>query len=72
MTTLRTIWRKIYPNEDEHRWMALIWLPFTIWFFLDPLSKHTSPSGWVANTVLGTHLHPSVPAGVLPSRSRTG
>jgi two-component system sensor histidine kinase DesK len=53
MTTLRTIWWKIYPNEDEHRWMALIWLPLTIWFFVDPLSKHSSLISWVANTVLG-------------------
>jgi two-component system sensor histidine kinase DesK len=53
MATLRAIWKRIYPNDDEHRWMALIWLPFTIWFFLDPLSRHTSLAGWVINTLLG-------------------
>ena len=53
MTTLHAIWWKIYPNDDRHRWMPLIWLPFMIWFFVDPASRHTGPLGWVANTVFG-------------------
>jgi two-component system sensor histidine kinase DesK len=53
MTTLRAIWWKIYPNEDEHRWMALIWLPFMVWFFVDPASKHYGPLGWVVTTLSG-------------------
>jgi two-component system, NarL family, sensor histidine kinase DesK len=53
MDTLKAIWWKLYPNADEHRWMPLIWLPFTIWFFLDPLSRHAGLLGWAANTILG-------------------
>ncbi len=40
MNTLRAIWWKIYPNDDRHRWLAVLWLPFMIWFFLDPFWKH--------------------------------
>ena len=36
MADLHTIWWKIYPNDDRHRWMPLIWLPFMVWFFVDP------------------------------------
>jgi len=50
---LRAIWWKIYPRDDSHRWMPLIWLPFMLWFFLDPLSKHAGPLYWVTNTFLG-------------------
>jgi two-component system sensor histidine kinase DesK len=53
MTTLRAIWWKIYPNEDRHRWMPLLWLPFMIWFFVDPLWKHAGPLLWVGNTLYG-------------------
>ena len=53
MTTLKTIWWKLYPNDDKHRWMPLIWLPFMIWFFVDPLSRHPGALGWTVNTVLG-------------------
>ena len=53
MTTLRALWWKIYPNEDEHRWMPLIWLPFMVWFFVDPLWEHYGPLGWTINTIAG-------------------
>ena len=53
MTTLRAIWWKIYPNEDEHRWMPLIWLPLMVWFFVDPLWHHYGPLGWTINTIAG-------------------
>ncbi len=53
MTALKAIWWKLYPNDDEHRWMPLIWLPFTVWFFVDPLWKHYGPLGWVATTLAG-------------------
>ncbi len=53
MAILWAIWKKIYPNDDEHRWMPLIWLPFTIWFFVDPLSRHPSLAVWLINTLLG-------------------
>ncbi len=53
MTTLRTIWWKIYPNDDEHRGMPLIWLPFMVWFFVDPLWQHYGPLGWTINTIAG-------------------
>ncbi len=54
MNTLRKIWWKIYPNQDEHRWMAVLWLPFMIWFFVDPIwSKHAGLLLWVGNTLYG-------------------
>lgn len=53
MKTLKAIWWKIYPNDHKHRWMPLIWLPFMVWFFVDPMSKHTGALGWTANTFLG-------------------
>jgi two-component system sensor histidine kinase DesK len=53
MNTLRAIWWKIYPNDDRHRWMAVLWLPFMIWFFLDPLWRHSGPLLWIGNTIYG-------------------
>src|SRR5271169_63825 len=53
MATLKEIWWKLYPNDDEHRWMPLIWLPFMVWVFVDPLWEHYGPLGWVANTCAG-------------------
>ena len=53
MNTLKAIWWKLYPNEDEHRWMPLIWLPLMIWFFVNPYWEHYGPLGWMINTFLG-------------------
>src|SRR5271157_261415 len=53
MVGLQKIWKKIYPSEDRHRWMPLIWLPFMVWFFVDPVSRHPGLLGWVANTFFG-------------------
>lgn len=54
METLRKIWWKIYPNEDEHGWMAVLWLPFMIWFFVEPIWwKHAGPLLWIGNTIYG-------------------
>jgi two-component system sensor histidine kinase DesK len=54
MTILESIWHKIYPTDDEHRWMPLMWLPFMLWFFLDPLLRHVgSPYYWAGNTLAG-------------------
>ncbi len=53
MGTLKAIWWKLYPNADEHRWIPLIWLPFMVWFFVDPYWKHYGPLGWMINTFLG-------------------
>ena len=33
--------------------MPLMWLPFMIWFFLDPYWKHASLWHWTWNTVAG-------------------
>ena len=51
--TLRAFWWKIYPNEDRHWWMPLIWLPFMVWFFVDPIWKHAGPLLWIGNTLCG-------------------
>jgi two-component system, NarL family, sensor histidine kinase DesK len=53
MAILKAIWWKIYPNDDEHRWMPLIWLPFMVWFFVNPLWQHYGPLGWIATTLSG-------------------
>jgi two-component system sensor histidine kinase DesK len=53
MDSLKKLWWMIYPNADRHRWMAVLWLPFMIWFFLDPLWKHAGPLLWIGNTIYG-------------------
>jgi two-component system sensor histidine kinase DesK len=53
MNRLQKIWWKIYPNEDRHRWMAVLWLPFMIWFFIDPLWRHAGALLWIGNTIYG-------------------
>jgi two-component system, NarL family, sensor histidine kinase DesK len=53
MASLQQIWRTIYPSNDEHKWMPVIWLPFMVWFFVDPAWKHAGPLLWIANTVAG-------------------
>jgi two-component system sensor histidine kinase DesK len=53
MNSIQSIWRKLYPADHEHKWMPLIWLPFMIWFFLDPFWKHASLWHWAWNTVAG-------------------
>ena len=53
MKTLRSIWYRLYPVYHEHKWMPLIWLPFMLWFFLDPYWKHASPLHWALNTGAG-------------------
>jgi two-component system sensor histidine kinase DesK len=53
MNTIQTIWRKLYPADHEHKWMPLMWLPFMIWFFLDPYFRHAGPLHWVWNTAAG-------------------
>jgi two-component system, NarL family, sensor histidine kinase DesK len=53
MSTLHKIWYAIYPTDDEHKWMPLIWLPFMLWFFLDPYWKHAGALRWTWNTLAG-------------------
>jgi two-component system sensor histidine kinase DesK len=53
MTTLQKIWHKIYPTDDEHKWMPLMWLPFMIWFFSDPYWKHATLLYWTWNSLVG-------------------
>jgi two-component system sensor histidine kinase DesK len=53
MTTLRSIWYKLYPVDHEHKWMPLIWLPFMLWFFVDPYWQHAGPLRWTLNTIAG-------------------
>ena len=53
MNIIQAIWRKIYPADHEHKWMPLMWLPFMIWFFLDPYWKHAGPLLWMGNTIAG-------------------
>jgi two-component system sensor histidine kinase DesK len=53
MSDLRTIWWKIYPQAGRHRWMPLLWLPFMVWFFVDPIWRHAGPLLWIGNTLYG-------------------
>lgn len=53
MSAILRFWYFIYPSTDEHRWMPVIWLPFMIWFFLDPLWNPGGPLLWIGNTVFG-------------------
>ena len=53
MNKLQQIWWKIYPNPDKHRWMPVLWLPFMIWFFLDPILNHYGSWLAVGNTIYG-------------------
>lgn len=53
MNIVQKIWYKVYPSDDEHRWMPLMWLPFMIWFFIDPMWRHAGPVTWIVNTLAG-------------------
>ena len=53
MKAIQAVWRKLYPVDHEHKWMPLMWLPFMIWFFLDPFWKHASLWHWAWNTAAG-------------------
>ena len=45
MSTIQKIWFALYPTDDEHKWMPLIWLPFMLWFFINPYWKHAGAFG---------------------------
>jgi two-component system, NarL family, sensor histidine kinase DesK len=53
MKTIQTVWRRIYPIDHEHKWMPLMWLPFMVWFFVDPYWKHAGLLHWTWNTLAG-------------------
>ena len=42
-----------YPGGMEKKWVPLIWLPYLMFFVLQPLLDHASPRTW-ALTLLGT------------------
>lgn len=54
MNAIQKIWNRIYPSQDEHKWMPIVWLPFMIWFFVDPIWwKNPAPLLVVGNTIYG-------------------
>lgn len=53
MSAVRKIWYAIYPTNDEHKSAALMWLPFMLWFFLDPYWRHAGPWRWTWNSIAG-------------------
>ena len=67
---MHKIWYAIYPTNDEHKWMPLMWLPFMLWFFLDPYWKHASLLHWTWNTLAGLVLHVPLHAGIRASARR--
>src|SRR5271155_531521 len=51
---LKKLWWKIYPSTDEHKWFPVVWLPFMIYFFIDPIWwHHRPPLLVVGNTLFG-------------------
>jgi two-component system, NarL family, sensor histidine kinase DesK len=54
MNAIQKIWYKIYPSTDEHKWFPVVWLPFMIWFFIDPIWwQHRTPLLVIGNTLFG-------------------
>jgi two-component system, NarL family, sensor histidine kinase DesK len=54
MNSLQAIWWKIYPSTDEYKWFPIVWLPFMIWFFIDPIWwHHRTPLLVIGNTLFG-------------------
>jgi len=54
MTTLQKVWYWIYPSTDDYKWFPIVWLPFMIWFFIDPIWwHHPTPLLVIGNTVFG-------------------
>jgi two-component system, NarL family, sensor histidine kinase DesK len=51
--SLKKLWWKVYPKRDKHWWYPIIWLPFMVWFFVDPLWQHAGPLWWIGNTIYG-------------------
>ena len=69
---LQKIWYKLYPTNDEHKWMPLMWLPFMLWFFLDPYWKHAGLLYWIGNTIVGLFfIYLYMQAFSRPARVRT-
>ena len=55
MNAIQKIWHKIYPSTDEHKWFPVVWLPFMIWFFIDPIWwQHRTPLLVIAGQEYGT------------------
>jgi len=54
MNAIQKIWYWIYPSTDEHKWFPVVWLPFMIWFFIDPIWwQHRTPLLVIGNTIFG-------------------
>src|SRR5579883_3300244 len=54
MNALQRLWYRIYPTTDGHRWMPVLWLPFMVWFFIEPIWwKHPTPLLVIGNTLYG-------------------
>jgi len=54
MNAIQKIWYRVYPTTDEHKWMPVMWLPFMIWFFVDPVWwEHPTLLLIVGNTIFG-------------------
>ncbi len=54
MNAIQKICYWIYPSNDEHKWFPVVWLPFMIYFFIDPIWwHHRPPLLVVGNTLFG-------------------
>ncbi len=49
--------------------MPLIWLPFMIWFFVNPGWEHAGPLRWIGNTLYGIVFILVVSVLILPPRT---
>ncbi len=42
---------RIYPGRKEYGWIPIVWLSYLVFFFIDPITRHTRPLVWVATLV---------------------
>ena len=45
--------KRSYAESKRHRWIALIWLPYSGFFFLQPWLDHANAKWWLINSIGG-------------------
>jgi two-component system, NarL family, sensor histidine kinase DesK len=44
---------KLFPSSKDHRWIPLIWLPYFLFYLLQPLLDHASRREWLITGIGG-------------------
>jgi two-component system, NarL family, sensor histidine kinase DesK len=44
---------KLFPVQKDHRWLPLIWLPYFVFFWLQPILEHASARAWAIDGLGG-------------------